>query len=174
MYNKACLPGVNTLRLFPRETEDFGVSGMLIGFNTNIRYKGKIYHVQTEDSGPGKHTLLTLLYHEGAILGSRKTSYADLVERPDFEDQVREMMKAQHKEMMKGLIAGKLIEEQSKGEKEPLPPHDKESDIQVLDESERVKREEVKQSEKETVPERDTRSLDDILLEHISRKVKDR
>ncbi|HAM49837.1 MAG TPA: hypothetical protein DCP92_03780 [Nitrospiraceae bacterium] len=147
---------------------------MLIGFNTNIRYKGKIYHVQTEDSGPGKHTLLTLLYHEGAILRSRKTSYADLVERPNFENQVREMMKAQHKEMMKGLIAGKLIEEQSTGEKEP-PSHDEDRGIQVQDPSESMKREEpVKQPEKQKVSERDSRSLDDILLEHISRNVKDR
>ncbi|MGD1075603.1 MAG: hypothetical protein ABR903_05940 [Thermodesulfovibrionales bacterium] len=147
---------------------------MLIGFNTNIRYKGKIYHVQTEDSGPGKHTLLTLLYHEGAILRSRKTSYADLIERPDFEDQLKEMMKAQHKEMMKGLIAGKFFEGRSEGEDNP-PPRAEESGVKVSGPSGNTKPGEPEdQPEKQAVSERSNKSLDDILLEHISRKVKDR
>ena len=37
---------------------------MLVGFNTNISYKDKIYHVQTEDSGKVNPVVVTLLYHE--------------------------------------------------------------------------------------------------------------
>lgn len=81
---------------------------MLIGYNTNVKYKGKTYHVQTEDSGPANPQIVTLLYHQGAILASKKTNYAHLIGQPDLEDKLRNLMKQQHREMIMELkrIAG--------------------------------------------------------------------
>lgn len=84
---------------------------MLVGYNTNIPYKDKTYHVQTEDNGKNNPVIVTLLYSKGAILASKKTSYADIISEPDYEHKVRELMKAQHKVMIKELIAGKYTEE---------------------------------------------------------------
>ena len=47
---------------------------MHVGFNHNIRYKGQLYHVQTEDCGLKKANIVTLLYRGGTILNSKKTS----------------------------------------------------------------------------------------------------
>ncbi len=80
---------------------------MLVGYNTNISYKGTVYHVQTEDSGVRNPHVITLLYDKGTILARKKTSYADIADAPDFEERVRELMKAQHKTMIKELIHGK-------------------------------------------------------------------
>jgi hypothetical protein len=80
---------------------------MLVGYNTNIPYKDKTYHVQTEDNGKNNPVIVTLLYSQGAILASKKTSYADIVSDHDYEHKVRELMKTQHKVMIKELIAGK-------------------------------------------------------------------
>ncbi|MFZ3136903.1 MAG: hypothetical protein WA126_05865 [Thermodesulfovibrionales bacterium] len=80
---------------------------MLVGYNTNIPYKDKTYHVQTEDNGKNNPVIVTLLYSKGAILASKKTSYADIVSDHDYEHKVRELMKVQHKVMIKELIAGK-------------------------------------------------------------------
>ena len=48
---------------------------MVGGFNTNVRYRGRTFHVQTEDSGPNVAKIVTLLYEGGSILFSRKTAY---------------------------------------------------------------------------------------------------
>ncbi len=81
---------------------------MLIGYNTNVKYKGKTYHIQTEDSGPNSHQIITLLYYQGAILSSKKTNYAHLLGEPDFENKLRTLMKEQHRDMIRELkrIAG--------------------------------------------------------------------
>ena len=80
---------------------------MLVGYNTNINYKGKTYHVQTEDSGIKNPFIITLLYLQGTILASNRISYAELASRPDYKKNVRELMKEQHKSMIKELISGK-------------------------------------------------------------------
>jgi hypothetical protein len=79
---------------------------MLVGYNTNVPYKGNLYHVQTEDNGTKNPVIITLLYVKGTILASKKTSYAHLVSDPGCKDAVRELMKEQHKTMIKELLRG--------------------------------------------------------------------
>ena len=86
---------------------------MLVGYNTNISYKGTVYHVQTEDSGIKNPHIITLLYDKGSILSSKKISYANIVADPDYKEKVRELMKEQHKTMIKELIASKYTQEQA-------------------------------------------------------------
>ena len=81
---------------------------MVGGFNTNIRYRGHIFHVQTEDGGKESPSIITLLYSGGAILFSKKTSYADQVSADDRETVVRQLMEAQHSAMVQALKSGKL------------------------------------------------------------------
>jgi len=81
---------------------------MVGGFNTNIRYRGHIFHVQTEDGGKESPSIITLLYSGGAILFSKKTSYANQVGTGDAEAIVRQLMEAQHSAMVQALKAGKL------------------------------------------------------------------
>ncbi|HET6514462.1 MAG TPA: hypothetical protein VFG09_04825 [Thermodesulfovibrionales bacterium] len=146
---------------------------MLIGYNTNVPYKGKMYHVQTEDTGQARHTLVTLLYYEGAILRSQKTSYAEFIGRPDFKERVRELMKEQHKAMIKGLIAGRFEEEQPLSE-EKVPGSSEAPVNSTRENSEpETEGEAGKPSEQENPCRRNGKSLDDIFREHISRKVKD-
>ncbi len=131
---------------------------MLIGFNTNVPYKGKVYHVQTEDSGLANPYIVTLLYYQGAILCSVKTGYAHIVEQPDFEERLRDLMKRQHREMIRALIKGKCsIETPGIGAVAPSSS-DEEKGIKAGTRKDKAK---VR-----------ARSLDEILLEHISRKVK--
>jgi ketol-acid reductoisomerase len=81
---------------------------MLTGFNTDFRYKGTVYHVQTEDNGLTNPVIVTLLYRGGAILASRKTSYADILKFNKLEQVVREIMEEQHKQVIKDLVAGQF------------------------------------------------------------------
>ena len=54
-------------------------SQMLTGFNHNLKYKGKTYHVQTEDGGKSNPSIVTHTYIGGVILDSVRKSYADIV-----------------------------------------------------------------------------------------------
>lgn len=78
----------------------------LSGYNHNLKYKNRVYHVQTEDSGRNNPHIFTHLFHDGTILNSLRSEYADLVNEADWEDQLRSRMQLQHKDMMKGLIKG--------------------------------------------------------------------
>ncbi len=129
---------------------------MLIGYNTNIPYKGKQYHVQTEDSGLANPFIVTLLYHKGAILRSTRTSYSHIVGHPDFETELREIMKTQHREMIRFLISGKCNVEHREAAAGSAGAHEEDTVVKASPEK----------------TQKRVKSLDDILLEHIAKKVK--
>jgi hypothetical protein len=83
---------------------------MVVGFNHNFTYKGQVYHVQTEDSGIKNPHIITLLYRGGTILSSKKTSYADIIKIDNLEIVVEDLMKSQHREMLRLLKNGDLDE----------------------------------------------------------------
>ena len=79
---------------------------MLSGFNTNLRHRGVLFHVQTEDSGCANPHIISHLFHGGNILVSRKSDYRSMLATENLEAAVRETMEAQHKAMMRSLITG--------------------------------------------------------------------
>jgi hypothetical protein len=81
---------------------------MLTGYNTDFKFQGKIYHCQTEDGGINSPYVTSLLYLRGAILASRKTSYADILKADCLDEVVRGLMMDQHKQMIRDLMHGKL------------------------------------------------------------------
>jgi hypothetical protein len=81
---------------------------MLTGYNTDFKFQGKVYHCQTEDGGESSPFITSLLYFQGAILASRKTSYADILKADCLDEVVRELMMEQHKQMIRDLMQGKL------------------------------------------------------------------
>jgi hypothetical protein len=83
---------------------------MILGINTDTRYKGKTVHIQTEDSGTSNPVLLTHVFIGGTIIASRKTEYGDALHREDLEEHVRGLMRKQHREAMQGLLAGDFDE----------------------------------------------------------------
>jgi hypothetical protein len=81
---------------------------MIPGFNHNVRYKGRVYHVQTEDSGARNPHITTLLYQGGMILARKRTSYADILSSAQRGEVVRDLMEKQHKEMLRLLKSGRF------------------------------------------------------------------
>jgi hypothetical protein len=79
---------------------------MVVGFNHNIKYRGQIYHVQTEDSGTESPRITTHLFLGGNIVASRRTSYADILGADNLVEVVRTLMEEQHKEMLRNLVNG--------------------------------------------------------------------
>ncbi|MBI5512132.1 MAG: hypothetical protein HY909_00100 [Deltaproteobacteria bacterium] len=79
----------------------------LLGYNNNVRHKGRVFHIQTEDSGIGRPHVITHLFADGGrILKSQKTSYADKLDAPDVAAVVKKLMQEQHKAMFIALRDG--------------------------------------------------------------------
>jgi hypothetical protein len=78
------------------------VRSPILGYNHNIQFHGKVFHVQTEDSGAAHARLFTHLFFEGTILASKKHEY----DGGAPEDAVRLLMQRLHKAMIKELKEG--------------------------------------------------------------------
>ena len=80
-----------------------------MGFNNNIKFRERVFHIQTEDSGLDQPHVITHLFADGGrIVKSHKRSYADGVNRQDVTQYVRALMKAQHMEMVVMLREGRF------------------------------------------------------------------
>ena len=81
----------------------------LLGYNNNVRHKGRVFHIQTEDSGVNHPHIITHLFMDGGrILKSVKKSYAEHVGSDGMSEVVRQMMKEQHKAMFIALRDGQF------------------------------------------------------------------
>jgi hypothetical protein len=76
------------------------------GFNHNITHAGRVFHVQTEDSGINNPNIITHLFVGGNILASKKTSYAELLKAENLQELVRQLMEDQHKQMLRNVVSG--------------------------------------------------------------------
>jgi hypothetical protein len=80
---------------------------MITGFNTDIQFNGKVYHVQTEDRGRDNPLLETLVYVKGQILDALRTSYAELLSAGADERRLAGMLEAQHKRVIRSIKNGR-------------------------------------------------------------------
>lgn len=78
------------------------------GFNHNIRHQGILFHVQTEDYGKDLHKVVTQLFFGGQIVNKVETDYQHVMNAEDVDDQIKEIMKTQHKKMLKDLTDGNI------------------------------------------------------------------
>jgi hypothetical protein len=86
---------------------------MVMGFNTEIKHQGVVYHVQTE---PRKEAgIETVVYTKGAVIHKYKSSYRDLRNSPDYsEDKVKRLLEDQHRQVIARIRAGEITP--------PVPP----------------------------------------------------
>jgi len=80
---------------------------MIPGYNHNVKYKDRVFHVQTEDSGIDNPHIITHLFVGGNIVETRKTSYADIAKSERLTEMLVELMQDQHKTMLRELIGGR-------------------------------------------------------------------
>ena len=81
---------------------------MITGFNTDVEYDGRIYHVQTEDKGRANPVVESLVYSGGEIIDSVRSSYDELAESDGYsETEVLKRMEAQHQSLIRAINNGK-------------------------------------------------------------------
>ncbi len=149
---------------------------MLSGINTNFKYKGEIFHIQTEDGGADSPVITTLLFKDGAIYASKRTDYGEVLQRDSPKEAVQELMREQHKSMIRDLTSGVVVRASQETEKKKSRKRVK----KVASNPEEIKdeiKDEIKEDEPLPLPVRakstGKKSLDDLILDYISSKEED-
>ena len=92
-----------------RETgERFVKSDSMACFNDVVVRVGKTLRIQTEDLGPEKSLVQTLVFLDGKIVFSRENKYSDLGVKGASNNSVSEMARWQHKGIVHGIKEGKI------------------------------------------------------------------
>jgi hypothetical protein len=81
---------------------------VITGYNTDVRHKNRVFHVQTEDKGAGNPCVESLVYVGGEILATQRVSYAEMVEKGRDDQAIQELMEQQHRGMIAAIQRGKF------------------------------------------------------------------
>jgi hypothetical protein len=80
---------------------------LLTGFNTDIPFNGKTYHVQTEDREGDDPIFESLVYARGQILDAYRTRYANLVAKGYDLKALAGVLESQHKRIIRWIKNGR-------------------------------------------------------------------
>jgi hypothetical protein len=80
---------------------------MIFGFNTDEKYDGTIYHVQSE-ARENELLLQTQVFVRGRCIGKRATSYADQAGEGFTDPQKEQVLREQHRLVLDALREGRL------------------------------------------------------------------
>jgi tetratricopeptide (TPR) repeat protein len=74
------------------------------GFNEKINVGGETYLIDSENLGTENPFIITRIYHKGAVISSHKIDYGDLLDNPDSDNKITELMQKQQQLAIKALI----------------------------------------------------------------------
>lgn len=83
---------------------------MVTGFNTDVQYEGRIYHVQTEDNGQENPYFESLVYVGGTIIARKRTPYNEQLQQGANDDTIASLIKRQHQVIIAAIKAGRVEE----------------------------------------------------------------
>ncbi|HTW24394.1 MAG TPA: hypothetical protein VMD78_12385 [Candidatus Baltobacteraceae bacterium] len=82
---------------------------MSSGFNTDVRVGDHVFHVQTEDRGPNRPVIDTMVYQNGRIFHRRASDYQEFRDSAEFSDDIlRRRVEEQHRSVIEDLRGGRL------------------------------------------------------------------
>jgi hypothetical protein len=81
---------------------------MITGYNTDIRHRETVFHVQTEDKGAANPCVESLVYVKGQVIANKRTNYADLIAEGKGEKAIIALIEHQHRVMIAAIKSGKL------------------------------------------------------------------
>jgi hypothetical protein len=85
---------------------------MSSGFNTDVRHRGHVLHIQTEDRGPTHPSIDTVVYQNGRVLCRKSQDYAEFMDTREFTaDWLQARVAEHHRSIIEDLRAGLLDRE---------------------------------------------------------------
>ena len=81
---------------------------MITGYNTDVRHRGMVFHVQTEDKGLNNPAVESLVYVGGRIVTRRRFDYARMINEGFGTDEIAALMERQHREVINAIRSGEM------------------------------------------------------------------
>jgi hypothetical protein len=81
---------------------------MITGFNTDVRHRNVVFHVQTEDKGTANPVVESLVYVGGRVLASKRKEYRELLDAGPSDREIQSLMERQHRLMIAAIQGGRL------------------------------------------------------------------
>ena len=109
---------------------------MIPGFNTDVTYKGVVFHIQTEDKGLRNPKVESLVYQKGTILFAKTTPYDEILSAENQQEIIQAIMEEQHHQIMEEISKGKFYKggrEETKAVGLEFLKEDKSLDELILD-----------------------------------------
>lgn len=94
---------------------------MITGFNNDIKHRGCVFHVQTEDKGEARAWIESLIYVGGKILARQRVTYEELLEDGADKRAIAKLMERQHRLMIEQIREGRFDDEGSKSSELAAP-----------------------------------------------------
>jgi tetratricopeptide (TPR) repeat protein len=85
-------------------------------FSTKITLAGEEYLIDSEDFGTKTHVIVTRIYHKGGIISSQKIDYKDILDKPDLDERLEELIHRQQQQAMKALKFEKIMQNRTYGD----------------------------------------------------------
>ncbi len=79
---------------------------MITGFNTDVKHRDRVFHIQTEDRGDPQPYIESFVYVGGEILGGKRTPYDESLRTGGDDRAVRELMEQQHRTVIAAIREG--------------------------------------------------------------------
>jgi hypothetical protein len=79
---------------------------VITGYNTDVKHRDRVFHIQTEDRGELHPYIESFVYFGGEILGGKRTRYADALRDGGDERALREIMEQQHRTVIAAVREG--------------------------------------------------------------------
>lgn len=82
---------------------------MITGYNTDVRHRDVVFHVQTEDKGTANPLIESLVYVGGQVVASHRAGYSELVaDGQGGAKAVGALMDRQHRTMIAAVKSGRF------------------------------------------------------------------
>ena len=94
--------------VLPEQFEESTISDSRVCLNDVVVRTGKTLRIQTEDLGPVKSLVQTLVFLDGRVVFAKENNYADLGVKSTSGNAVSEMAQWQHKGILHGINSGKI------------------------------------------------------------------
>jgi len=78
------------------------------GYNTEIKHKEKLFHVQTQDKGRSANYIESIIYKSGKVLTSKKIFYTPFLSIKNLGEKIQQLIKEQHNTVIKEIEEGKF------------------------------------------------------------------
>ncbi len=88
---------------------------MITGFNNDIKHRGSVFHVQTEDKGEDSAWIESLIYVGGRILARKRATYRQVLEEGGGRKEIAKLMERQHRVMIQQIREGRFDEQTPEG-----------------------------------------------------------